>query len=142
MAATIEEKSSQAATTSVDGNPPQRDSKEDSTLPVDDDKKPSSDEYEDVVIEEEQLGVYRLLIATTKSRRRRYLKTIQELRGSIPYLVALFREVYSLAPGLFVCLVLWKVWVGLEGAVLLHLSTRMLRLVRPERSFYVVLSMT
>ncbi|KAF6749019.1 P-loop containing nucleoside triphosphate hydrolase protein [Ephemerocybe angulata] len=92
-------------------------------------KTKTSSEYEDVVIEEEQLGIYRLLVATTKSTRRQYQKNLEEIQASIPHLVSLFKDIYALSQILFICVLLSRVWQGLEDALLMHLSTRMLRVI-------------
>jgi hypothetical protein len=91
-----------------------------------DDKKvlPRSDA---MVIESKQLGVWRLLWATNKGRR--YSQYIEEFQVYTPYVIRLFLDVYGIAPRLFVFFVLSHVWAGVENALSMYLSTRILRAV-------------
>ncbi|TEB23738.1 P-loop containing nucleoside triphosphate hydrolase protein [Coprinellus micaceus] len=87
------------------------------------------DKYADVVLQQEQLGIYRLVFATSKNKRMLLMNEIQDMRHSAPHLVRLFKDVYGLSPSLFGYVILGKVWAGLEDALLVYLSTRLLRVI-------------
>ncbi|KAJ2919899.1 hypothetical protein MD484_g561, partial [Candolleomyces efflorescens] len=91
-----------------------------------DDKKvaPGSDA---VVIESKQLGVWRLLWATNKGRGLN--QYIEEFKVYTPYVARLFLDVYAIAPRLFVCFILSRVWAGVENALSMYLSSKILRAI-------------
>ena len=52
-----------------------------------------------------------------------------EVRSTWTLLRRLALEIYALCPGLLVLFVLSKIWGGVEDALLMHLSSRLLRIV-------------
>jgi hypothetical protein len=83
--------------------------------------------FDDVVIESQQLGVWRLLLASNKEMRPS--KYYEEFQTFTPYVIRLFSDVYATAPRLFVLFIFLRIWQGFEEALLMHLSTRILRAV-------------
>lgn len=95
--------------------------------PTDEKKDLPSGSQDDVVIESKQLGVWRLLWVSDKGRP--ISQYIEEFRTFAPYVTLLFFEVYAVAPRLFMFFVMSRVWAGVEHALTMYLSTRILRAV-------------
>lgn len=57
--------------------------------------------------------------------QRRWL----ELKSGLELFRRLAREIYSISPGLLVIFISSKLWRGIETAVLMHLSSRLLQIV-------------
>ncbi|KAJ2935697.1 hypothetical protein H1R20_g1395, partial [Candolleomyces eurysporus] len=83
--------------------------------------------FDNVVIESQQLGVWRLVFASNK--RIRLGQYYEEFQTSTSYMIRLFSDVYATAPGLFVLFMCLRIWQGFEEALLMHLSTRILRAI-------------
>lgn len=74
-----------------------------------------------------QLGVWRVLMQQDpyfgiKKQWDNFLTTI-------PLIWRLSVDIYNLGPGLFIFAILAKVWSGVESALLLYLSSRLLTIV-------------
>lgn len=96
-----------------------------------DDKDDSKDEkkYDDVTIQTLQLGVYHVAIATSREKFWQWGKWNKDFKESMPYVLRLLQDIHLVAPTLFLWFMLAKIWAGVESALLMHLSTSMLRAV-------------
>ncbi|KAF9041003.1 hypothetical protein BDZ89DRAFT_331298 [Hymenopellis radicata] len=78
-------------------------------------------------IERHQLGVWKLTFARSSGwNLRKHLGNVATIFSSFPLFRRLATEVYALRPGLSVLYVASSIWNGIESAVLLYLSSRLL----------------
>ncbi|KAK0440861.1 P-loop containing nucleoside triphosphate hydrolase protein [Desarmillaria tabescens] len=78
-------------------------------------------------IETIALGVWK--VSYLKNTPFNVRKQISDLGAAFPYFQRLALEVYSLEPMLAILFVLNKLWKGVEGALLLYFSSRILRII-------------
>ncbi|KDR69212.1 hypothetical protein GALMADRAFT_924742 [Galerina marginata CBS 339.88] len=90
-----------------------------------DDKKPPVNP--DIVIEDYRLGFWNVKVGTT--RNFFYGRHLEEIKAAYPLFRRLFQDVYSLSPRLFMFFLLCRIWSGVEDAILMHLSSSLLRMV-------------
>jgi len=89
----------------------------------------------DEVVSAEQIGVWEFL--TVKQPRWNLLGQWSELKSIIfPYRRLAF-EIYTLSPGLLFLYILSKIWIGIEQALSLYLSSRVLQVVSHSILFSV-----
>ncbi|TFK21669.1 P-loop containing nucleoside triphosphate hydrolase protein [Coprinopsis marcescibilis] len=84
--------------------------------------------YSNVVITEEQVGVYKLLIASSTAPFS-IKKTFEEVKNAIPLFQKLFLEIYELDPWLFALFVGSRLWGSVEDAMMMQLSSNLLRTI-------------
>lgn len=74
-----------------------------------------------------QLGVWRL--SMLEEPPFNFRKQWNDLFSAVPLLKRLSMEIYRIEPLLFFLFVVSKIWAGVESAVLLFLSSRLLKIV-------------
>ncbi|KAJ7596694.1 P-loop containing nucleoside triphosphate hydrolase protein [Mycena floridula] len=74
-----------------------------------------------------QLGVWKLTMLKEQSFQMK--KHLKDLVSAIPLLKRLALQIYTLEPLLFVCFLASKFWSGVESAVMLYLSSRLLKII-------------
>lgn len=91
--------------------------------------KPTSakDLIDDAKIVSTQLGIWQF--STLKDSEWNPKIPILEITSTLTLFRRLTLEIYSLSPGLLILYVLSKIWSGIEFALLLHLSSRLLQIV-------------
>lgn len=85
-------------------------------------EKPSTDETVS-----EQVGIWEF--STLKQRRWDPRVQLAEIVSGYAFFRRLAVEIYELAPGLLSLYILAKIWNGIESALLLHMSSRLLQIV-------------
>ncbi len=90
-------------------------------------------------LESFQLGVW--MVSILKSSPLNLRKQFLDLKDALRYFQRLATDVYTLEPMLMTLFVLNELWSGIQGALLLHLSSQILRMVRVSSSmFYIELT--
>lgn len=90
----------------------------------------AKDEYKNVTLHSRQLGVYRLVTASrARDIRLRMKSRLADLRDSVSRLILFITDIWSLAPSLCAALLLAHVWAGIEAALRVKLTTKLLRSV-------------
>jgi len=92
-------------------------------------KREASDSKDDKpIIEEYRLGIWSLKIG--KPARFNFGRQFEDIKLAYPLFHQLVRDIYSLAPRMFVFFLVAQVWSGVEDAILMHLSSSLLKSVR------------
>ncbi|KAF9458571.1 hypothetical protein BDZ94DRAFT_83031 [Collybia nuda] len=81
----------------------------------------------DDLISTTQLGVWEVLTLKGTPLRLRQLRD-EFVTGSVQF-YELWCEMYRLSPGMLILFTLSKTWSGIEAAVLMHLSSRLLHII-------------
>ncbi|KAK0205840.1 hypothetical protein DFS33DRAFT_535802 [Desarmillaria ectypa] len=82
-----------------------------------------------VQVETIQLGVWKLLLAKSSVNPLNIFKWWNSVASSFPFLKRLAIDIYTLDPWLSVLYVLSTIWSGVESAVSLYLSSRLLKTI-------------
>ncbi|PBK72150.1 hypothetical protein ARMSODRAFT_745078 [Armillaria solidipes] len=82
-----------------------------------------------VQVETIQLGVWKVLMAKSPMNPLDISKRWNRVASSVPFLKRLAIDVYTLDPCLSVLYVLSRIWWGVESAVSLYLSSRLLKTI-------------
>jgi len=91
--------------------------KEKETLPID----------PKIVIDDVPLGIWRIRVGNTPGWNLR--RCFNTLASAYPLFHRLCRDIFSLSPRVFVFFLVCQIWNGVEEAILMHLSTSLLRMV-------------
>lgn len=81
-----------------------------------------------IKISTRQLGVWKVR-HTTHSSGFGLQDQIQDLRSSFPILLRLAKDIFTLAPGIVLAILACHIWEGVEDALEMHISNRLLRAV-------------
>jgi hypothetical protein len=110
------------------GRPTEKSSSKADEAPTTDLKKVDKKEDLDDLVSSLQLGVWQVL--TVKGVPFDPKRWREEFVAGFSHFLRLVSEMYRLSPGMLVLFMLSKMWGGVEAAVLMHLSSRLLRIVR------------
>jgi len=99
----------------------------DSSLISDSEKKPLH-ANSNIKISTLQLGVWKVRVAGQSSGFG-LQDQIQDIRSSLPILLRLATDIFTLAPGIVLAFLACQIWEGVEDAIEMHISNRLLRTV-------------
>ncbi|KIM46798.1 hypothetical protein M413DRAFT_440368 [Hebeloma cylindrosporum] len=80
-----------------------------------------------IIIDDIQLGVWRLKVGETSGWSLR--GQLDSITSAYPLFYRLFSDVFSLSPRIFTLFFVCQLWSGIEDAVLMHLSSSLLRMI-------------
>ena len=101
-------------------------------VPSQDEKMPPTDEKKTAPkIDEYQFGIWRLMIQQDVMFDIR--KLWESFLQGLPLFYQLSVEIWSIAPRLFTLFLLTQLWQGIEDALQMHFSTRLLKAVSGNR---------
>lgn len=81
-----------------------------------------------IIIDDIQLGVWRLKVGKPPGWVLR--QHFNSITSAYPLFRRLCRDIFSLSPRIFVSFFVCQFWSGIEDAVLTHLSSSLLRMVK------------
>jgi hypothetical protein len=80
-----------------------------------------------IIIENIRLGIWNFKIAETSGHM--LIQWWRNIEFAVPIIYRLFSDTFTLEPRLFTYFLFWGIWEGVEGALLTHFSSLLLRRV-------------
>jgi hypothetical protein len=91
-----------------------------------------------IIIDDIRLGVWRLKVGNTPGWILR--RHFDSITSAYPLFHRLCSDIFSLSPRIFVFFFVCQFWSGIEDAVLMHLSSSLLRMVKESNhSRFIIL---
>ncbi|KAJ3513132.1 hypothetical protein NLJ89_g3120 [Agrocybe chaxingu] len=88
-------------------------------------EKEKEKKRDDINIEEMQFGVWTFKVASSAKSALEVYRS--EIKMAYPLFLRLFTDIYSVSPTLFIVFLACKLWDGIEEALVMHLSSSLLR---------------
>jgi hypothetical protein len=86
-----------------------------------------------IVIDDVQLGIWRIRVG--KTPRWNLRRHFDSITSAYPLFHRLCGDIFSLSPRIFVFFLVCQIWSGVEDAILMHLSSSLLRMVSQSNRF-------